>query len=421
MKTNRKQSIIALFLASFLAMPFVFAANEPANVSNVSAVSKDATTLTVSWDAAKDYQNAPVANYRIYYGTKSVQKGDAASYDVQVDTPNNNTTYDLGSLTTNTPYYVSVTAIDAAKVESAEYSIEVSGTPKGSAPAANVPPAVTTPPAAPAVGGDKVAPTVVNALAMDKNHVLVGFSEVVKLPELLAEAAFTITDQTNPAKILEVKSAKKYDKDTENKTIVLETADQTKNTNYVVTASVAITDMAGNPIQSGSTDSGLFLGSDVMPVVAGTTPAVTTPAPVAEVPAAVVAPDTTAPEDVTNFVLSFKKDLEKFVVSMSWTASLNSAKDLVDQILYSSQDRGVTYDTGSSLGASATTHDVPNLEGGKEYTFKLATKDAKGNESVGVVKSIRLPQTGIGAGMLVVLSAAVANTVLRRKKKQEVL
>lgn len=419
MKTNTKHSIIALLLAGAMATPFVFAANEPGNVNNLKAVSKDATTLTLSWDASLDYQGKAVNHYRIYYGTKSVQKGEATSYEVEVDTPDNKITYDLGSLITGTPYYMSVTAIDAASAESAEYSIEATATPIAEA----------------AQEADTVAPTVTNVLAKDKNHVLVGFSEEVKLPELLAEAAFTITEQINLSKILPVVSAKQYDQDLEKKTVILETGDQAKNVNYIVTASVAITDLAGNPIVSGSTDSGFFAGSDVAPAAATptiteppveeTTPLVeeTTPPVLEEAAPTEVPPvaDTTAPEDITSLVLSFTQQLEKFVISMSWTASLNTAKDLVDQILYSSMDRGATYDGGKSLGTLTTTHQIPDLEGGKEYTFKITTKDATGNESVGVVKSIRLPQTGIGAGMLVFGSAAAAYQALKRKKaKKEV-
>ncbi|MBU0706242.1 fibronectin type III domain-containing protein [Patescibacteria group bacterium] len=412
MKTNTKQSIVALILAGAMAIPFAFAANEPENVNNVSAVSKDATTLTVSWDAAKDYQDNAVDHYRIYYGTQSVQGGDAPSYEVEVDTPDNAATYDLGSLVTDTTYYLSVTAIDSNASESLEYSIETSGTP-------------TEVPAAPEA--DTTAPTVLNVLAKDKNHVLVGFSEEVKLPELLAEAAFTITEQINPLNTLEVISAQKYADDPENKTVILETADQTKNVNYIVTASVAITDLAGNPIVSGSTDSGLFLGSDQ-----GTTPPEEASPPAeepAEAPVAELisepagetaeAVDVIPPEDITDLVLDFKEQLEKFVIIMNWTGSLNKAKDLIDQILYMSMDRGMTYDAGNSLGAVTTTHQVPNLEGGKEYTFKITTKDASGNESVGVIKSIRLPQTGFGAGMLVLASAGAAYQALKRRKTKK--
>ena len=417
MKTNIKQSVIALMLAGAMATPFAFAANEPENVHNVSAVSANATTLTVSWDEAKDYQGNDVDHYRIYYGTASVQGGEAPTYDVEVDTPTNSTTYDLGDLITDTTYYLSITAIDSADVESLEYSIEASGTPTGEEEESE----------------DTTAPTVMNVIATDMNHVLVGFSEPVQLPELLAEAAFTITEQINPANILEVLSAEQYADDFEGKTVILETADQTKNMNYIMTASVAITDLAGNPIVSGGTDSGLFLGSDQGVESEEEEEVIEEPAEEDELndllgaieePEEVIvepeAEDTTPPEDITNLVLGFKEQLEKFVITMNWTASLNTAKDLVDQMLYMSMDRGVTYDSGQSLGPVVTSHQVPNLEGGKEYTFKLTTKDATGNESVGVVKSIRLPQTGFGAGMLVLFSAGAAHQALRRKKRKDV-
>lgn len=126
--------------------------------------------------------------------------------------------------------------------------------------------------------------------------------------------------------------------------------------------------------------------------------------------------DTTPPENITNLVLTFREELEKFIVMLHWVASLNSAGDLVDQILYQSMDRGQNYDAGSSLGSSKTDHEVPNLEGGKEYTFKITTKDASGNESTGVVKSIRLPQTGAAVGLLLMGSVLGAYRALRRKK-----
>ena len=411
MKTNTKQSIVALIMAGIMAIPFAFALNEPENVSNVSASSKDDTTLHVEWDAALDFEGNAVDHYRIYYADKSVQGGDLPSYEVEVDTPDNQTSYDLGGLETDKTYYLSVTAIDSADVESLEYSIETSGTP--------------------VIGAqneaDTTAPVVVNVIAADSTHVLIGFSEEVVLPELLAEAAFTITEQINAANVLEVLSAQKYAEDPENKTVILETAPQTKNVNYIVTASVAITDMAGNPIISGGADSGIFLGSDSGESVVNENNEETVETPVEENPADDLLNETpteevdvTAPEDISNLVLTFKEQLEKFVISMNWTASINSAKDLVDQILYMSMDRGVTYNSGNSLGPVNTTHQVPNLEGGKEYTFKITTKDAAGNESVGVVKSIRLPQTGFGAGLLVLASAGAAHTALRRKKKKDI-
>ncbi len=430
MKKNTKQSIIALLLTGLMSIPFAFAANEPENVNNLNVTSKNATTLSLTWDASKDYQGNDVDHYRIYYSEKSVKNGNAPSYDVEVDTPDSNTNYELGGLKSDTSYYLAVTAIDAANVESLEYSMETSATPTNDGEETPQDPEEPT---------DLVAPTVTNIIALDKTHVLVGFSEEVKLPELLAEAAFTITEQVDPTKVLEIISAKQYTDDPEKKTIILETEEQGKDVNYIVTASVAITDLTGNPIVSGSTDSGLFLGSDQATKIGEKIEEANADANEEETdtntekddPAEALlvedvplpdsdANDTTPPEDITNLVLSFTKQVEKFVISMNWTASINSAKDLVDQMLYMSMDRGTTYDEGSSLGASTTSHQVEDLEGGKEYTFKITTKDSNGNESVGMVKSIRLPQTGFGAGLLILMSVGLSHRALKRKKKKEI-
>lgn len=426
MKTNIKRSVIALVMAVAIALP-TFAADTPGNVTNVIAKAKDATTLTVTWDAVKDSTGKAVDHYRLYYGTASVQKSEAASYETEVDTPNSAATFDLTGLTPETPYYISVTAFDAQDTESEEYSVEITGTPS-SKPAVEVP-------------TDKVAPTVLNVIAADKTHVLVGFSEKLILPEVLPEAAFVITEQANPEKMLEVVSAQMYADDASGKTVILETVAQTYNVSYLVTASAGIKDVAGNPIQSGNTDSGVFLGSntaksatvgtgtDLKPAATtaedllldtttptspqGTTPTDTsTPAPAAT--------DQTAPEDVRNLMLTFREQLQKFVVVMNWEASLNTAKDLVDQMVYMSTDMGSTFDTGRSVGATGTNYEVANLEGGKEYTFKVTAKDDKGNESVGVVKSIRLPSTGFGAGFLVLGSAFGAHRLLKRRKQKSV-
>jgi cysteine-rich repeat protein len=431
MKTNMKKSIFALITAAMLAVPTIgaFAAGEPANVTGLTATAVDATSIGLSWNSAKDAGGNAVNHYRVYYGTTSVQTVGEGDYDTQVDTPNNNNSYVVTGLTPSTAYYFSVTAIDAASLESEAYSLEANATTS-------------------AVGGagtDTTSPTVTEVTAVDKAHVKVVFSEAVKLPDLLPEAAFTIEEQLTPTKLLEVMGAKLDQEDVTGSTIILETAAQTKSVNYIVTAGVAITDTAGNPIISGSTDSGLFAGSDVEPPVTESAPVPLTEevAPAEGATAVcgngtveegeacddgnvksddgcsatcVVDKDITPPEDITSLILSFKRDLEKFIIVMNWTASINTAKDLVDQILYQSLDRGTTYDTGTPLGAEATTNEVPNLEGGKEYTFKITTKDAAGNESVGVVKSIRLPQTGIGISLLLFGSAAAAGLIRRKQK-----
>jgi fibronectin type 3 domain-containing protein len=411
MKTNMKKSLFALIAAIILAIPAIsaFAAGEPVNVTGLTATAVDSTSIGLSWNSSKDASGGLVNHYRVYYGTTSVQTAGSGEYGSEVDTPNNSTSYVVTGLTAGTTYYFAVTAIDSASLESEAYSVEANA---------------TTAAAVAAPAADTASPTVASVENVDKSHVKVVFSEAVTLPDLLPEAAFSITEQINPTNTLEVMGAVIDTKDTTGATVILETAVQTKDMNYIVTAGVAVTDAAGNPIISGSTDSGLFAGSDAEPVVATTeTPAeeivdpTTTEGAAAEGETTAEAPaDTTAPEDITALMLTFKEDMEKFIIVMDWTASLNTAKDLVDQILYQSMDRGTTYGAGTSLGTDATHYELPNMEGGKEYTFKITTKDAAGNESVGVVKSIRLPQTGAGIGLLLLGSAGAAGRFLRRKK-----
>jgi cysteine-rich repeat protein len=434
MKTQTKISLTALAIAVILATP-AFAASEPENVTNFKATAINTTSIGLSWNSAKDAGGGLVDHYRIYYGTESVQMAGGGDYESEINTTNNNTTYVLGGLTAGTTYYFAITAIDSASVESASYSLEASAkTPAETA-------------------GDSVSPTVTKVEVVDKKHVKIVFSEAVALPELLPEAAFTIEEQINPANMLEVISAKIYEKDPTGATILLETAEQTLNVNYIVTAGVAVTDLAKNPIVSGNADSGLFTGSNIEPAAGEAQQGAGLPAAPngegesagAAAPEAVCGngvvengetcddgntksddgcsaacvtdKDITPPEDITNLMLSFKKDLETFIIVMDWTASVNSAKDLVDQILYQSADLGGTYGAGTSLGPDVTHYELPDMKGGKEYTFKITTKDGAGNESVGVVKSIRLPQTGAGLGLLLLGSAAAAGRVLKRKQK----
>lgn len=434
MKTNIKKSLFALITATMLAFPAitVFAEGEPDNVSNVVATAVDATSIGLTWDAAQDDGGGLVDHYRVYYGTTSIQTVGTGDYDNEIDTPNNNTSYVATGLTPATKYYFSVTAINSADLESEAYSYEANASTM----------------AEEVEETDITSPTVVSVIAVDNMHVRVMFSEAVQLPELLPEAAFSIEEQINPGNTLDIASVTIDITDTDGKTVLLTTSEQKLNVNYIVTAGVGIKDVAGNPIVSGNTDSGLFSGSGI--VTEGATTAteaepeedLAEAAPGAEAicgnkiveedeecddgntvsndgcsDVCVQDEDTTPPEDITNLILSFKADLEKFIIIMNWTASIDSYGDLVEQVLYQSMDRGSTYDTGTALGADSAKHELPDMEGGKEYTFKITTKDDNGNESVGVVKSIRLPQTGVGLGLMLLGSAGLAGRLLRRKKQ----
>ncbi len=107
--------------------------------------------------------------------------------------------------------------------------------------------------------------------------------------------------------------------------------------------------------------------------------------------------DNTPPEDVTNLTASATHvPGGNPSVLLTWTPSVNSAGDLVDQRLYVSKD-GVNfgnnhpnYDNGLpySLGRNATSYQETGLTSGQTYTFKITVVDQFGNESTGTQVSI---------------------------------
>lgn len=507
---NTKRLAISLLSTLVFGIQIAFAGGIPENVTGLDAIAVDSNSIGLTWDSAKDADGNLVDHYRIYYGTFSVFEAGEGDYDDQVDTPNNTPSFVLSDLEPGTDYYFSATAVSSDELESEEYSFEASATTMGGEEDEGE-------------EADTTSPTVISVMAPDKLHVQVVFSEAVQLPVAVPEASFSIVEQINPANTLTVISATIDPSDESGATVLLESSEQTQNVNYIVTAGVTIRDLADNPIVSGSTDSGLFLGSSVEfveeeeeeeameeeeeeameeePVMEaagaedceedfGCFLAHMTNCSAAKVMASAdkgkyeymieltgsegadckvkyaadkhpsiiyagaemecsvakgtytaekygeafdlekcsgsltndfEAPefaDTTPPEDITNLLLSFREQAEKFVVIMNWTASINTAKDLVDQMMYMSMDRGVTYDKGKALGAITVKTEIANLTAGKEYTFKVTTKDAAGNESTGVVKSIRLPSTGVGVGLALLGSAIVAGRVFRRKENE---
>lgn len=221
-----------------------------------------------------------------------------------------------------------------------------------------------------------------------------------------------ITLYDNQNSFLNVIKAEHDTNDTELKTILLTTEQQAIDTNYIITAGVNIRNLLGDPIVSGIFDTGFFFGSSLEEDSDEIIETVTETGSIA-----VVTEDTTAPEEITDLMISQKLiELNEYLVTLTWSPSINSAEDLVDQILYKSLNRGESYDKGISLGPNATKYET-SLEGGKEYTFKITTKDTSGNESTGVIKSIRLPQTGPALGLFLTASMLGAGRILKRRKK----
>ncbi|MFA6549854.1 MAG: fibronectin type III domain-containing protein [Candidatus Gracilibacteria bacterium] len=125
--------------------------------------------------------------------------------------------------------------------------------------------------------------------------------------------------------------------------------------------------------------------------------------------------DITPPEDATNF----NGENVEYKAKLTWTASLNIAGDFKEYVLYKSNDGGKNYSVFKKLDLKTVTFEVAKLSPGKEYNFKLTAKDKKGNESVGVLTKVlipELPATG-PAGVYALMIAALGFGVMNYGRK----
>lgn len=223
---------------------------------------------------------------------------------------------------------------------------------------------------------DTTAPVIDTIEATTLTEVVVTFDEDVTLPELVAFDVILAKDNSS----LEVLSMKLDEEDATK--VILETAEQSPGEDYILTVT-GITDVAGNELTDTFDSTGSFTASllDVADLI--------------------------PPEDVTGFLASLVNGVATSV-ELNWTASVDSAGDLADQLLYMSENGGQTYASAESLGATTENYTVEGLTEGQTYTFKLTTVDETGNESEGVITTVTLPQTGAGIG--IVLLATVLGT-----------
>ncbi len=213
-------------------------ATAPSDVENVKAVAGDAT-VTLSWDLATD--DVGVKGYYVYAGLETVNEEDE-EYTFDPTDVGDVVSAEVSGLENDTTYYFAVTAYDAAGNESENFSVEVSATPEAGLGEEE----------------DTEAPTVVAAEAVSKIEVDVEFSEKVELPEDNPEQAFSIeTEET--LELLDVLDAVVLE---DSKVIRLTTDKQTKDVSYILTATIDVVDLAGNPIVSGTSDTASFVGSD---------------------------------------------------------------------------------------------------------------------------------------------------------------
>lgn len=234
--------VSTLILVLLLGSTTVFAQeNEnPSDVENLQGTAMNGAAR-LTWDPATDDKG--VSGYVIHYGLTTVSEpGD--SYDLNVDV-GDVLEYTVTDLENGTPYYFSVVAYDEEGDESLRWATEVSVTPNENAE-----------------GGDPDvdAPQVVEATALNTEEVQIEFSEAVVLPAENPQDAFTLENQET-FETLNVLDVKMDEEDESEKTIILTTDPQTADVEYQLTAGIDITDKAGNPIISGTSDTALFMGS----------------------------------------------------------------------------------------------------------------------------------------------------------------
>ncbi|MCT4592432.1 MAG: fibronectin type III domain-containing protein [Candidatus Gracilibacteria bacterium] len=129
--------------------------------------------------------------------------------------------------------------------------------------------------------------------------------------------------------------------------------------------------------------------------------------------------DTTPPAEVQGLAITFKQRVSDFLVKLTWGLSPDAVSEKVDQIIYHSLDKGKTWGQGKNLGEKATSYET-TAKPETEQTFKVTTRDVAGNESQGVIKSVRLPALPkTGAPILIALGAGLSMAGLSglRKKK----
>ena len=323
----------------------------PSDVENVKAVACNQQVL-LTWDSATD--DTKVTGYKVYSGVTSVSKG-GDTYSFEPVDVGDALKAEVSGLENDTKYFFAVTAYDAAGNESANYSTEVNSTPLASAVCETK---------------DEEAPRVSEAISISKIEVDVEFSEKVKLPEDKSEQAFMIEDQDTlepldivEARVLTEEDAEKNLIETEKvgKIVRLTTVEQKKGSNYVLTATIDVADMAGNPIVSGTSDTAKFVGTDTEPKTD------------------MVGPEVTGVEsiDATHLLVTFNEPVvlgltpaDNFKVSFEGSTDLLAVTEVI-----------LGKDAITGLENASVMLTVAEMDSAKEYTVTVVgVTDEAGND-----------------------------------------
>lgn len=305
----------------------------PSTVEHVQALPGDGQ-VSLTWDAATD--DLGVQGYSVYTGLKSVET-DGGTYTLGSTDAGDTSSYVMNHLTNGVTYYFAVKAYDADGNESAAYSKEVSATPEA------------------AQTGDFTAPTVNHVEAVSSTLVTVVFSEAVILP---TDAASAFALEASDGSAIEVLDAYLSEDPT---TVYVVTDTQTAGAMYTLTASAGITDKSGNPISSGTSDTGVFAGSALEKTETTTTTTTTTSATATDDQFKVAGVDATATNEL---VLTFSQTVVSADPSSFTIQQADDATKTVEVL-------AVSVDATDATKVTLVTED---MQAGYDYILTLSDK-----------------------------------------------
>ena len=230
----------------------------PNDVENVTATASG-NSITVSWDEALD--NVATTGYGIGYGSTTVT-ASSPNFDLNTDVANV-TEHTFTDLDSDTTYFFGLYAYDAAGNESVSWSNIAEATTEAESTDDESTDDESTDDDTEVddTEVDTEAPQVVSVEALNKEEVEIVFSEEVVLADEDPQDAFSIENQSDFT-MLDVNEAIMDEDDEDNKTVILSTATQEANVEYKITVGIDLKDLAGNPIVSGTSDTGSFTGTD---------------------------------------------------------------------------------------------------------------------------------------------------------------
>ncbi len=373
----------------------------PYQVQNVQAIPGDGK-VELRWDETLDSDGGIVTQYRVYYGTNSVQL-ETDSYDDDVLTGSTETFYTVSNLENGVPYYFAMTAIDDEEGESESYSVEVTATP--------------------GVGVQETF-QVQEIRQISDQEVRVTFSDDVVLKNgndsfvleekesLLEVPVREVTVVGNTLSLMFDEQAlfpgKVYrfvPSSLESKGGVVLSTDESSMVEFVAKdISGASEEVSVKEEPSQVVENDIEFGPELPEDIKQEREE----EEVSELLYASASreKDTTPPGDATNLAIDLSPFRSEGFGVLTWDPAFDVDEDIIDQVLFTRQGLGV-WDDGYSLGKGVDTIEI-EIDPEQNYEVRLVTVDKAGNRSRGIELPFSTALTQTGPGVIWVSLALIA-------------